>query len=307
MATGLLLRPRCEGRWRRGVRKLTGRIRRLRQLVPVRRQERVVAHLPKSLRCWAPCKHRGLHARCVWGRHGHLSNIALSRQAAQQRATDVIANNIANANTPGFKAERRTVQRLADAAEHESGTARSAATSPTPRIGRHGASSRPERSRVPATPSTLRFPAKVTSRLTRRVVQRLTRDGRFGLMPNGTISDGQATGAGQQRQADRRIAERQPDLHCGDGTVSSENGQLGKVGVVKPADPMQLTAEGDTLFRSCITEAGAVASPGIMSRRSRDHRISNVRPIRGDSTRMLEGLLTGRHNLAAAASRPAKS
>ena len=34
------------------------------------------------------------------------SNVALSRLVAQQRAMDVIADNIANANTPGFKAER---------------------------------------------------------------------------------------------------------------------------------------------------------------------------------------------------------
>ncbi|MBV8455118.1 MAG: flagellar basal-body rod protein FlgF, partial [Acetobacteraceae bacterium] len=34
------------------------------------------------------------------------SNVATSRLAAQERAIDVIANNVANMNTPGFKAER---------------------------------------------------------------------------------------------------------------------------------------------------------------------------------------------------------
>src|SRR5579864_9340471 len=34
------------------------------------------------------------------------SNVATSRLVAQQRAMDVIAGNIANANTPGFKMER---------------------------------------------------------------------------------------------------------------------------------------------------------------------------------------------------------
>ena len=33
-------------------------------------------------------------------------NVATSRLVAQQRAMDVIADNIANANTPGFRAER---------------------------------------------------------------------------------------------------------------------------------------------------------------------------------------------------------
>jgi flagellar basal-body rod protein FlgF len=35
-----------------------------------------------------------------------VSSIAASRLVAQQRSMDVIAGNIANANTPGFKAER---------------------------------------------------------------------------------------------------------------------------------------------------------------------------------------------------------
>ena len=34
------------------------------------------------------------------------SNVATSRLVAQQRAMDVMADNIANANTPGFKAQR---------------------------------------------------------------------------------------------------------------------------------------------------------------------------------------------------------
>ena len=34
------------------------------------------------------------------------SYIALSRLVAQQRAIDVTANNIANANTPGYRTER---------------------------------------------------------------------------------------------------------------------------------------------------------------------------------------------------------
>ena len=35
-----------------------------------------------------------------------VSNVAASRLVAQQRVMEVIADNIANASTPGFKAER---------------------------------------------------------------------------------------------------------------------------------------------------------------------------------------------------------
>ena len=50
---------------------------------------------------------------------------------------------------------------------------------------------------------------------------------------------------------------------AGDGTVSSENGQLGKIGVVRPTDPMKLAAEGNTLFRA-DTPTTPVTSPGLV-------------------------------------------
>ena len=36
----------------------------------------------------------------------NITSIALSRMTAQQRSMDVTAGNIANANTPGYRAER---------------------------------------------------------------------------------------------------------------------------------------------------------------------------------------------------------
>ena len=40
----------------------------------------------------------------------NTSYIAMSRQAALRRSMDIVANNIANANTPAFKAERMMFQ-----------------------------------------------------------------------------------------------------------------------------------------------------------------------------------------------------
>ena len=40
---------------------------------------------------------------------------------------------------------------------------------------------------------------------------------------------------------------------AGDGTFSSENGQIGRVGVVPPHDPKQLQAEGSRLFKADAT------------------------------------------------------
>ena len=67
--------------------------------------------------------------------------------------------------------------------------------------------------------------------------------------------------------------------------MSSENGQLGKIGVVRPTDPMQLAAEGNTLFRADSPTA-PVTSPGMVQGAIED---SNVQPVL-EMTRMMDGL-----------------
>lgn len=214
-----------------------------------------------------------------------VSNIALSRQAAQQRVTEVIANNIANANTPGFKAER--VQ-FSDWLMRQS-------TSGVPRGDRNIVSTQDratwreqQAGTITHTGNTYDLALTSNGYFTVKTPNgpKLTRDGRFGLMPNGTISDG--AGNALMNSNGQPIVVAQTDTRisiAGDGTVSSENGQLGKVGIVKPADPMQLTAEGNTLFRSA-SPTTAIASPGIVQGSIED---SNVQPVL-ETTRMLDGL-----------------
>ena len=64
---------------------------------------------------------------------------------------------------------------------------------------------------------------------------RLTRDGRFGLLPDGTLADG--AGNAVLDNNGRPIVLSTTDTQiaiAGDGTISSENGQLAKIGVVQP-------------------------------------------------------------------------
>ena len=51
-----------------------------------------------------------------------------------------------------------------------------------------------------------------------------------------------------------------------DGSVSTENGQVGKIGVVQPADPMKLQAEGATYF---VADAPTAPVPRPASCRAR--------------------------------------
>ena len=214
-----------------------------------------------------------------------VSSVAASRIVAQQRVMDVIADNIANANTAGFKAERvqfsdwlvrrqgsdapqgdRTIAYTQDRAtwrEQQAGTLTHTGNPFDLGLTSDGY----------FTVSTSRGP-------------RLTRDGRFGLMPNGTIAD--AAGDAVLDNNGRPIVLSTTDTQitiAGDGTVSSENGQLAKIGIVQPTDPMQLSAEGSTLFRSGSSTT-AMASPGLVQGSIED---SNVQPLL-EMTRMIDGL-----------------
>ena len=70
---------------------------------------------------------------------------------------------------------------------------------------------------------------------------------------------------------------------AGDGTISSENGQLGRIGVVQPDDPRKLNAEGDTLLRADAPTAQA-AQARVVQGAVED---SNVQPVT-QITRMLD-------------------
>ena len=116
------------------------------------------------------------------------SNVAASRLVAQQRAMEVVAVNIANANTPGFKAER--VQ-FSDWLTRLHGT-------DAPRGDRTIAYTQDRATWREQRAGTLThtgnpFDLGITSDgyFTVRTPQgpRLTRDGRFGLMPDGTVAD----------------------------------------------------------------------------------------------------------------------
>ncbi len=214
-----------------------------------------------------------------------ISNIAASRSVAQERVMDVIAGNVANANTPGYRAQR--VQ-FSDWLNRQTGTA----SPPGGRVVAYAQDRATWREQQAGTMTHTANPLDLglskdgyfTVNTPRG--PRLTRDGRFGLMPDGRIADSAGNPvldtAGQPLQvapSDTRITV------AGDGTVSSENGQIGKIGVVRPVDPMKMTAEGGTLIRADGPTTPVVA-PGIVQGSIED---SNVQPVL-EMTRMLDGV-----------------
>lgn len=213
------------------------------------------------------------------------TDIAASRSVAQQRVLDVIANNIANASTPGYRAER--VQ-FSDWISRQPGTA----SPPGGRTIDYAQDRATWREQQPGTlthtanPLDLALSGDGYFTVATPRGPRLTRDGRFGLLPNGTLVDGAGQAVldsnGQLIQlapSDSRISV------AGDGTVSSENGQIGKIGVVRPQDPLRMVAEGGTLLLA-NTPTVPVAAPDLVQGAVEQ---SNVQPVL-EMTRMMDGL-----------------
>jgi flagellar basal-body rod protein FlgF len=212
------------------------------------------------------------------------TSLAASRLIAQQRAMDVTANNIANANTPGYRTER--VQ-FADWIDPQSNTA---AVS-----GGRGITytqdratyreSQPGTLTHTANPFDLALTGNGYFTVNTTNGPRLTRDGRFGLMPDGTVANSAGNALLDSTGKPIQIAPTDTQISIsGDGSISSENGPLGKVGIVQPADPLKLQAEGGTNFLADGTTTTAMTAPGIVQGAVEE---SNVQPVL-EVTRMMD-------------------
>ena len=209
------------------------------------------------------------------------TNVALSRLVAQQRAMDVTANNIANAGTPGFKAERDAVQRLAEP------PARAPARRAGGRDHRLHAGSRDlaraarrARCRTPAIRSTSRISGD--GYFTVRHRARPAADPRRPVRPDARRHHRRRRrqrAARHQRQADPDRPADTSITIAGDGTLSAaRTARSAGSASCSPTDPMQLRAEGGTLFaRRRADRAGRRARivQGAVEE-------SNVQPITGD-------------------------
>lgn len=213
----------------------------------------------------------------------NASYVALSRLVAQQRAMDVMATNIANADTSGYRGERmlftdwlqrqpgsqevysaRTVQYTQDRAtyrDHQAGGIQYTGNTFDIAIGAAEGFFTVQTANGP----------------------RLTRAGRFSPSPTGAIVD--QSGNTLLDTGGQPIQLAQGDVNvqiAGDGTVSGINGQIGKIGIVTPADPNQMTAEGATLFR-----ADSPTAPVILPQLTQGAvEGSNIQPVTEMTTMM---------------------
>ena len=204
--------------------------------------------------------------------------IALSRLVAAQRVTAVTANNIANADTPGFRAYRplfgAMLERQMDA--------------DAPRGGRDLAFAQDRATWREQTPAALQrtgnpldiaigdqdgYFALQTPR-----GERYTRAGRFTLDGEGRVvdPDGHALAGADGQPVRLEPGAARIDIR-GDGTLSTENGAAGQLRIVRFDNAQALRAEGDRNFAAPEDRPPrAVESPRLVQGAMEG---SNVRPV----------------------------
>jgi len=205
----------------------------------------------------------------------NATTIALSRLSAQSRAMDMIAGNLANMSTPGFRAERMV---FSDWLSAQSNTT-------MPRGDRQLAYTQDRatyRDQAEGTltqtgnPLDLALSGDGFFTVRTAAGTRLTRAGRFTLQATGTITDEAGNALLDTNNQPMTVSAADTKLTVtADGAISSQNGPIGKIAIVKPNDQNRMTAEGGRLFRADVPTT-PVGAPRIVQGAVED---SNVQPV----------------------------
>jgi flagellar basal-body rod protein FlgF len=213
------------------------------------------------------------------------SYVALSYLAAQQRSLEITATNLANAGTSGFKAERVL---FSDWLVTQQGADGSRGTRPVAMVQDRATWRDFTEGTLQHTGNPLDLAITGDGFFTVQTPRgpRLTRAGRFAPQPDGQIADGAGNALLDTAGQPLRLSPADVTITVSaDGSVESENGRIGRIGVVQPADTARMQTEGATTIRADSPTA-PVAQPHIVQGAVEE---SNVQPIL-EMTRMMSGL-----------------
>ncbi len=213
------------------------------------------------------------------------TTVALSRMVAQQRAMDVTAPNLANMGTPGFKAERTLFADWLSRQTNVDAPRGGAVVAYTQDRATYRSQTVGSLSHT-ANPLDLAIAGDGYFTIQTPQGPRLTRAGRFGLQPNGTVGDSEGNALLDTTGQPVRVSPADTSIQVtGSGVISSENGRIGRIGIVQVADANRMQAQGTSLF-SANTPTTAIANPHIVQGALED---SNVQPVE-ETTRMISEL-----------------
>lgn len=212
----------------------------------------------------------------------NTSYIALSRQAALWRQMEVVANNMANANTPSFKGEQMMFReylvptRSSDRAVgnklsfvQDVGVLRDTREGP-----------------LTKTDNPLDFALHGDGyfQIETEAGMRYGRNGHFRLDQTGMLVNSQGFAVMDDRDQPIIFAPNETNIEVSsDGTVTTENGRVAKIKVVKFENDQQMRQAGDSLFET-TQDPETVQTPNIAQGMMEE---SNVQPV-VEMTRMTQ-------------------
>jgi flagellar basal-body rod protein FlgF len=204
----------------------------------------------------------------------NTSYVALSRQAGLWRQLEVVANNLANANTPAFKGEQvmftdYMVKTKSDTTPfgRQISFARDVGTV---RDTREGSETKTDAPLDVAIHGDGYFTLDTPSG------PRYTRAGHFRLDENGMVVTSAGYPVMQQNDTPIILAPNESQVNiAGDGTVSTENGMIGKLKVVTFDNDQEMRAVGDGTYQSNAT-ANVADNANVSQGMLED---SNVQPV----------------------------
>ncbi|SIQ50680.1 MULTISPECIES: flagellar hook-basal body complex protein [Acidiphilium] len=213
----------------------------------------------------------------------NTTSIILSRMITASRTVDVIANNIANVATPGYEAIHLKSAAWIDRMRGVTAPPGGSTLSYTQAIGTWRDAT-PGAVHQTGNPLDLALPGGGYFTVATANGPRLTRDGRFGLLPNGTIANASGDALLDAGGQPITVPPQSGTLTiAADGTISTAQGIIGQVGVVTVPDPQTLKDQGGNLFQTTVPPVPS-ANPGIVQGAVEG---SNVQPI-VEITKMIE-------------------
>jgi len=204
----------------------------------------------------------------------NTSYIALSRQAALARQLDVVANNMANSNTPAFKGEQMMFREYL-VPTRSSERAVGGKLSFVQDVGvlrdtREGP--------LTKTDNTLDFGLHGDGmfQIESESGMRYTRNGHFRLDQTGMLVTSQGFAVMDDRDQPIVFAPNETRIEvASDGSISTENGRVAKLKVVKFANDQELRNAGDGLYET-TQDPQTVDRPTVAQGMMEE---SNVQPV----------------------------
>jgi flagellar basal-body rod protein FlgF len=182
---------------------------------------------------------------------------ALSGAVAQMHRLEVAAQDLANVNSPGYKGQRLSFSEVlassVPASERSGGLVA---------VGGHKTNMNPGEIHSTGNPFNLAIEGDGYFVVQTVRGERYTRSGNFTLRDDGTlITSGGNPVLGEAGPLQINGGKM---VVAADGTVSTDQGEAGKLRIVRLIDPQRILKEGANLFQSARLNIGEVANVQIM-------------------------------------------